>query len=143
MPKQLNQSFFKAISIPIQIIPSTGSLNGSAVDSKVSEMERYDTALALIEIGNITGTPTSVKVKVQESDSATFASAVTTAAGGDEITVAADHSYTMEIERAKRYLRIVVTTVGGTTPTVECFGTFLLWNAARPFPRLSAADITP
>jgi hypothetical protein len=141
--KQLNQNFFKAISIPIQIIPTTGSLNGAAVDTKVSEMERYDTALALIEIGDITGTPTSVKVKVQESDSSTFASGVTTAAGGDEITVTADHSYTMEIERTKRYLRVVVTTAGGTTPTVECFGTFILWNAVRPFPRLSAADITP
>ena len=139
--QELRENFSKAISIPIQIIPSTGSLDGAAIDTKVSEMVSYDTALALIEIGDITGTPDSVKVKIQESNVSDFGSGVNTVKGGDEITVAADHSYTKEIERTKRYLRIVVTTTGGTTPTVECFGALLLWNAARPYPRLSADDI--
>jgi len=142
MPQDLKRDFSKAISIPIQIIPSTGSLNGNAVDTKVSEMFRYDTALAFVEIGNITGTPTSVKVKIQECDVSTFATGATTANGGDEITVVQDHSYTMEIARTKRWLRIVVTTAGGTTPTVECFGAFILWNASKPFPRSSAIDIS-
>lgn len=217
MIKELRQKFSKAISIPIQIIPSTGSLNGRAIITRVlssaivtgtadsdvadtlhdtgvftedadyyvgmvaynivdkvyakvlskvdddqltldwdafpagtegfelykeSEEASFDTALALIEIGNITGTPTSVKVKVEEDDDSAFGAAAV-AAGGTEITVAADHSYTMEIKRTKKYLRIVVTTAGGTTPTVECFGAFILWNAQIPFPRLSADDITP
>jgi len=142
MPKLLKQDFSKSISIPIQIIPTTGSLDGDAVDTKVAESFAFDTALALIEIGNITGTPTSVKVKVEESDDATFVDASeTVASGGEEITVVQDHSYTMEIERTKRWLRMVVTTVGGTVPTIECFGAFILWNAAKPFPRLSAIDI--
>lgn len=106
----------------------------------VSEEFSFDSALALIEIGNITGTPTSVKVKVEEDDDSAFGGAAV-AEGGTEITVAQDHSYTMEIKRTKRYLRIVVTTAGGSTPTVECFGAFILWNAAKPFPRLSADDI--
>ncbi len=215
MPKLFEQNFLKAISIPIQIIPSTGSLNGRAIETRslsnaivtgtadsnvenklhdtgvftedakyyvgmvaynttdhtyakviakdsddqltlawdafsdgnegfklytVSETLSFDTALALIEIGDITGTPTSVKIKVEEDDDSAFGGAAV-ADGGAEITVAADHSYTMEIKRTKRYLRIVVTTAGGTTPTVECFGAFLLWNAQKPFPRLSADDI--
>ncbi len=106
----------------------------------VSEDLSFDSALALIEIGNITGTPTSVKVKVEEDDDSNFGGAAV-AEGGAEITVAQDHSYTMEIKRTKRYLRIVVTTAGGSTPTVECFGAFILWNAAIPFPRESASDI--
>jgi len=140
MPKELGQNFSKSISIPIQIIPSTGSLDGAAVDTYLADGSAFDTALALIEIGNITGTPTSVKVKIEEDDDAAFGGA-SVADGGAEITVAQDHSYTMEIKRTKRYLRIVVTTDGGTTPTVECFGVFLLWSAAKPFPRLSADDI--
>jgi len=214
MIKTLRQKFQKAISIPIQIIPSTGSLNGRAIDTRSlssavvtgtatgttenkledtgeftedadfyvgmvvynttdhtyakvtgkdddntlsisadimdtgdgyalyreSKELSFDTALALIEIGNITGVPTSVKVKVEEDDDPAFGGAAV-AAGGAEVTVAADHSYTMEIERTKRYLRIVVTTAGGTTPTVECCGMFILWNAQIPNPRLSADDI--
>lgn len=139
--KALLDKIKKAISIEIQVIPTTGSLDGDAVDTKNEESEAYDTALAFIEIGEITGSPTTVKVKVEESDSSTFASGNAVAAGGTEITVATDHSYTMEIERTKRYLRIVVTTAGGSAPTVECCGIFLLWNAARPFPILSGSDI--
>ena len=213
--KALLDKIKKAISIPIQIIPSTGSLDGDAIETrvlsgtivsgtadsnvenvlhdtgvftedadyyvgmiayntedhiyaeviakvdddqltldedvfpdgnepftlhKVGESESFDTALALIEIGNITGTPTSVKVKVEEDDDSEFGGA-SVAAGGTEITVVQDHSYTMEIERSKRYLRIVVTTAGGSAPTVECCGVFLLWNAAKPYPILSASDI--
>lgn len=140
MPKELRQNFSKSISIPIQIIPSTGSLDGNAVDTYLADGFAFDTALAFIEIGDITGAPTSVKVKVEEDDDSAFGSA-SMADGGAEITVAQDHSYTMEIRRAKRYLRIVVTTTGGTTPTVECFGAFILWNAVKPLPRLSADDI--
>lgn len=140
MPKELRQNFSKSISIPIQIIPSTGSLDGSAIDTYLADGFAFDTALAFIEIGNITGAPTSVKIKVEEDDDSAFGSA-SVADGGSEITVAQDHSYTMEIRRMKRYLRIVVTTTGGTTPTVECFGAFILWNAVKPFPRLSADDI--
>ncbi len=215
MLKELRQNFLKAISIPIQIIPSTGSLNGDAVETrhlgtsilagtadsdvenalndtgvftedadhyvgliayntsghlyakviskasddqlildrdafpggnepftlhKQSESESFDSALALIEIGNITGTPTSVKVKIEEDDDPAFGAAAV-ADGGAEVTVVQDHSYTMEIKRTKRYLRAVVTTAGGTTPTVECCVVFLLWNAQIPFPRLSAIDI--
>lgn len=206
MPKELRQKFSKAISIPIKIIPTTGSLDGVAIDTKVANSEFYDTALALIEIGNITGTPTRVHIKVEQDDDSNFTSVKSgtadedieshlmdssnpfTAAdvgkrvwnatddtyaniiafvdtgdveldadvfpdgnedyriynpadGGDGQTVVADHSYTLEIGRAKRYLRIAVITVAGTTPTVECFGALLLWGASKPFPLMSAADI--
>jgi len=136
----MKNNFSKAVSIEIQTIPSTGSLDGDAVDTKVAESETFDTALALIEIGNITGAPSSVKVKIEEDDDSGFGTA-TVADGGAEITVVQDHSYTEEIKRTKRYLRMVVTTTAGTTPTVECFGAFILWNAQKPFPRLSADDI--
>lgn len=106
----------------------------------VSESSSYDTALVLIEIGNITGTPDSVKVKIEEDDDSEFGGAAVID-GGVEITVVQDHSYTKEIKRTKRYLRAVVTTSGGSVPTIECCVVFLLWNAQVPLPRQSANDI--
>lgn len=214
MIKELRQKFLKVISIPIQIIPSTGSLDGRAIDTRslsnavvtgtstgttANKLEdtgeftedadfyvgmivynttdhtyakvtgkvdddtlsididimdtgdgyalyreskelSFDTALALIEIGALGGTPGVTKISVEEDDDPAFGGAAV-AAGGAEVTISADHSYTMEIKRTKRYLRVVVETTGGTTPTVECCGMFILWNAQIPNPRLSADDI--
>lgn len=107
---------------------------------KEIESESFDSALALIEIGKITGSPSSVKVKIEEDNDSNFGGA-SDAEGGAEVTVVQDHSYTMEIKRTKRYLRAVVNTTTGSSPTVECCVILILWNAEKPFPRLSAADI--
>ncbi len=134
MPELLKENIKKANAIPIQVINAT--TEGAAIDMKLSEMFSFDTALVDINIGNL-GDQTSTKVKIQESDSATFASGVTTAAGGEEITVAADSVYKMEVERTKRYLRAVVTITGGSSPSAEvCIG-MILCNWQKPFPILS------
>lgn len=133
MPKQLLQDIKKVELLAIQIIDATAE--GSAIDTKLSEGFSFDTALVNVEIGDVTGTPDSVKVKIEEDDDSAFGSA-SVAEGGEEITVAADTSYKMEIQRAKRYLRAVVTITGGTTPTVEVYIGAILWNVAKPFPIL-------
>lgn len=131
MPKQLDQNIKIVQILPIQIISAT--TNGAAIDTKISEMFNMDTALVNVEIGDITGSPTSVKVKIEEDDDSAFGSP-SVAAGGEEVTVAADTSYKMEISRVKRYLRVVATITGGTSPTVEVFVGGILWNAQKPFP---------
>lgn len=74
------------------------------------------------------------KVRIEESDASDFSSGVTVAKGGEEVTVAADTGYKMQIERRKRYLRTVVTITGGSAPSAEVYIGALLWNAQLPFP---------
>lgn len=133
MPKQLEDNIKIVQLIPIQTPTST--LTGSGVDTKVSEMYSFDTALVNVEIGDL-GDQTSTKVKIEESDVSDFSTGVSVAAGGEEITVAADKSYKMEISRTKRYLRAVVTITGGASPSVEVFVGGLLVNWQKPFPIL-------
>lgn len=132
MPKQLDQNIKIVQLIPIQTI--TATTNGSAIDTKISEMFNMDTALVNIEVGDL-GDQTSTKVKIEEDDDSNFGSA-SVAEGGDEITVAADNSYKMEIKRAKRYLRAVITITGGTSPSAEVFVGGVLCNWQKPFPIL-------
>lgn len=132
--KALDQNIKRVTAIPIQVLVAT--TNGSAIDTFLSGQPAFETVLVDIAVGNL-GTQASTAVKIEESDSATFASGVTTAKGGEEITVAADTGYKMEIERIKRYLRAVVTlTTPGVTPTVETYIGMILWNATKPFPIL-------
>jgi len=141
MPKQLEQNFAKANSIPLQVIADPGDLEGAAIDTYDSGgLPQFDTALAMIEIGLITGTPTKVEISVEEADDSAFASP-TIAEGGALAEVTAEHSYLMQIKRTKRYLRVVVETTAGTTPTVEAFAALLLFNAQKPFPCLTATEV--
>lgn len=133
MPKQLDQNIKKVEVLAIQKIEET--TEGSAVDTYLADGSAFDTALVNVEIGDITGTPTSVKVKIEEDDDNAFGSA-SVAVGGEEVTVAADTSYKMEITRKKRYLRVVATITGGTTPTVQVYVGAILWNVQKPFPIL-------
>ena len=129
--KTLNQNIHPATLLPIGAI--TVTTEGAAVDSYLSDRPAYDSGLIDIAIGNL-GDQTSTKVKIEESDSSTFASGVTVAKGGEEITVEADTGYKMQIERKKKYFRAVVTITAGSTPSAEVYVGALLWDAQRPFP---------
>lgn len=129
--KTLNQNIHPATLIPIGVITET--TEGSAVDTYLSGRPAYDSGLIDIAIGDL-GDQTSTKVKVEESDSSTFASGVTMVKGGEEITVAEDTGYKVQIERKKRYLRAVVTITAGSAPSAEAYVGALLWDAQRPFP---------
>ena len=132
MPTQLNQNIKKVEAVPIQII--TATINGSAIDTYLADGSAFDTVLAMIEIGDL-GDQTSTKVKIEEDDDNGFGNA-SVAEGGEEITVAADNSYKMEVARKKRYLRAVITITGGATPSAEVCIPIILWNVAKPFPML-------
>ncbi len=98
--KALNQNFKKTVSIPNQVL--TVSTNGSAVDTYLENRPAFETALIDIAIGAL-GTQASTGVKIEESDDATFATGVSVAKGGEEVTVAASTYYKREVERTKQY----------------------------------------
>ena len=116
----------------------TATASGSAIDTQVNDALSFETAYVTANVGAIGGdvAPTSVKIKIQESDSSTFASGVTTAEGGDEVTVAADTQYVWQVRKTKRYLRETITVTGGTNPTALIGVTGLLTNWATPFPTI-------
>jgi len=112
------------------------NLVGSAIDTKLSEMYSFDTALVDIVTGKL-GTQAATKVKIEEADISDFSAGVQTAEGGEEITVAADSVYKMEIARKKRYLRAYVTIDASSgLPKHEVFIGMTLCNWAKPFPIL-------
>lgn len=119
-----------AISIA-QLIPLdalAANTDGAAVD--MLQHQGYETALALLDVGAITGTPTSVTVVVEESDAEAFGSGVETLASQ---VVAAETLYQLQVARTKRYIRARVTFAGGTDPTAEVSCQALLTNWALPF----------
>lgn len=97
-----------------------------------------ESALVLLSIGDITGTPTSVKVKIQECDDIGFVTSPTTALGGEEITITAlllrNSQQRFEVTATKRYLRAVVTFTGGSTPTAALAAIAVLSDIAVPYP---------
>lgn len=111
----------------------TGDTNGDAVDMRPSNYLAFEGALVRVAIGDITGTPDSLKISVEESDSSTFASGNTVAEGGEEVTVEADAVYTLQVKRTKRYIRVVLNFTGGSTPTAEAHAEAVINNWAKPY----------
>lgn len=119
--------------LPAQIVGGTGE-EGAAVDLRASET--FDSVLVMAAVGAITGTPSSVKVKIEECDVNTFDSGVTIAAGGEEFTVTADSLHVKEVVRSKRYIRAVVTIADGAAPTANCHVGAVLNNWSVPYNRV-------
>lgn len=102
------------------------------------DIAQAQSALVLMNVGNITGSPTSVKVKIQEANDVGFVTSPTTARGGDEVTLTqilgANTAFRFEVEPSKRYLRAVITFTGGTSPTAVIAANAILSSLAVPFP---------
>ena len=108
-------------NIKLAKILTAQSVNATAtsvgLDTRGNGSESFDSALIRVNIGAITGSPTSVKVKVVESDSSDMSNP-SLVNGGDEVTVSQNSMYSFQVNRSKRYLAITYTITGGTTPTV-------------------------
>lgn len=109
----------------------SGDSTGSGVDMR--QDIGFEAALAMVSIGAITGTPTSLKVSFLESDASNLSNP-TVVSGGAEVTVAADTAYQFQLKRSKRYIGMKVDFTGGTTPTAVVHAVALLNNWAKPFP---------
>jgi hypothetical protein len=110
----------------------TATASGTGVDMRAGDPENFDSGLVIVNVGAITGTPTSVKVKIEESD--TLATSYGTMTGGTEITVVQNTQYSFQVTRVKQYIRITVTIAGGTSPHVIIGSDMLATNWATPFP---------
>ncbi|KLL11586.1 MULTISPECIES: hypothetical protein [Protofrankia] len=100
----------------------TAAANGTGVD-----LANYDGAMIVIDAGAAGGTTPSFTFKVQESaDNSTFTAVAASNLDGAEpvITDANDLAvYTIGYHGIKRYVRVAITVVAGTTPTLVASAT--------------------
>lgn len=129
--KTLNQKIKVSEAIPLQTIVE--SLNGTAIDMRPSNDEQYESAIIIAGIG-VLGDQDETTIKIEESDSATFASGNTVAKGGEETVVTASSTNEFQIERTKRYIRAVATVVDGDTPSAPVYAVAILSDMETPHP---------
>lgn len=126
------------VSVAQSLAPAarTAAADGAAVD-----LANYASATVVIDAGTATGTTPSFTFEVQESDTTTsgdFTAVADADLDGTEpvITDANDVAvYKIGYRGRKRYLRVTIETVGGTsTPTLPCTG-LVLRGSPRKAPK--------
>jgi hypothetical protein len=127
------RDLYSAIKAAFTIRPVTATTTqtGSTVDTK-----GYNSALAVLEVGAVSGTSPTLDVKIQESDNPTTGYTDVTGLTFTQVT-AANNSQVLKIEGIggtprKRYLR-AVGTIGGTSPSFT-FGVEILLGRAYQQP---------
>jgi hypothetical protein len=128
--KDTTGSHSPTVSIAPQTVTTT--LNGTGVDHA-----GYQAAALLIALGVFAGTTPTATIQVQESDdniSFTAVSAANLANGGVIPQITPANANTM-IRRGylglKRYLRVAVTAIAGTTPSLPLCAVVLLDSAEK------------
>lgn len=129
MVQQLNGNI-KIVDI-FPLASQVGDVNSSAVD--MIQDIGYESALAMVSIGAISGTPSSLKITFIESDASNLSNP-TAVEGGAETTVAATTAYSFQLKRTKRYIGMKVDFTGGSTPSAYIHAVAILNNWAKPFP---------
>lgn len=95
----------------------TAAANGTGVD-----LRGFDSAAVVIERGAAGGTTPSFTFEVQESDdNAAFAAVAAADLDGTEpVVTAAGAPVKIGYKGVKRYIRVAITVVTGTSPTLLC-----------------------
>lgn len=99
------------------------TVNGTGVD-----LANYDSAMVILDLGAIGGTTPSYTFQVQESDDNSSFTAVAAAdldSGQPAAFTAGDSITEVGYKGIKRYIRVAITAVSGTTPTLLCSATVL------------------
>lgn len=119
----LNSKSEKVNSLPIQTVDTSSNnpTTGASVDTHLTDGTNFENALVFMEVGAISASPGTVTVTIQESDDESSWTDI------ESFDVTENHSYTREIERKKRYLRIKIWSDGGDD-TIEFYGGFILWS---------------
>ncbi|MEW2635257.1 hypothetical protein AB0903_27335 [Streptomyces sp. NPDC048389] len=96
----------------------------AAVDGTGVDLAGFDAAMVVIDAGASGGTTPSFTFEVEDSDDdSTYAAVAAADLDGTEpvITGANDEAvYTLGYHGIKRYLRVAITAVSGTSPTLLC-----------------------
>lgn len=106
----------------------TATANGTGVD-----LRDFNSATVIIELGAAGGTSPSFTFEVQESDDDSTYTAVADAdLLGDDEPVATEAAAPVKIgySGTKRYLRVAITAVSGTSPTLLCAASVVRGHAA-------------
>lgn len=115
----MNREMKSNIAVAESLAPAsrTAAVNGSGVD-----LRGYDSATVVIQAGAAGGTTPSFTFEVQESDDNSSFSAVADAdlTGTEPVVTAAGAPVTIAYRGAKRYVRVSITAVSGTSPTLLC-----------------------
>lgn len=124
----------EAIPLTIHNGDADASLEGDAIDMASSVEEAYDSALVIANIGAVGADVSATTVKVEESDTSNFASASVVKGGEATSVLAGDLTVTFQIQRTKRYIRVVLdVTEAGASDDVEIASTAILNNWAVPY----------
>lgn len=93
-----------------------------AVSGASADLRDYKSAMAVISAGAAGGTTPSFTFEVQESDDdATFTAVADTDLNGTEPVITAGNAvYRIGYHGFKRYVRVAITAVSGTSPTLLC-----------------------
>lgn len=116
----MNKDLKSNVDIVESLAPAsrTAAVNGTGVD-----LRGYSSAMAVIQAGAAGGTTPSFTFKVQESDDdSTYADvAAADLDGGQPAAItAAQAAVRIGYKGAKRYARVIISAVSGTSPTLLC-----------------------
>ncbi len=138
------RNYIKTVELmPVEQIDE--ATNGSSVDTFYNDTQghHFDSILIRVGAGDFGLDIGSVKFKVEESNVSNFASGVTVASGGEEVSVGEEEGHDFQIERTKRYIRVVATPVDIASPSEDpgedvatIHATGILANWAIPMPLL-------
>jgi hypothetical protein len=120
------------VSVVSTLAPAsrTATGNGTGVD-----LANFDAAVIVLDLGTAGGTTPSFTFEVQDSnDNSTFAPVADDFLDGTEPVVTTDNdNAVVEIgyHGIKRYVRVAITAVSGTTPTLVASATVVRGKARR------------
>lgn len=126
--RELKDNIKQLVSIRPQTL--TASANGIAVDT-----QGYEEAVALLEVGAVSGTSPTLDVKIQESADGSTGWTDITGKAFTQVTVS-DNEQKLKLDlqakqgARKRYIRAVAT-IAGTSPSFAVHVGVLLNNNAR------------
>ncbi len=107
------------VDVAQSLVPAsrTATVNGTGVD-----LRGYEAAMAVIDRGAIGGTSPSFTFEVQESDDDASYNAVADADldGTEPVDTSGDAVSRIGYKGGKRYIRVAITAVSGTSPTLLC-----------------------
>lgn len=126
------RDLYSNLSVVQSLAPAsrTATANGTGVD-----LRGYDSAAAVIDAGLAGGTSPSFTFELQESDdNSTFTAVADADLDGTEpaVTTANDEQiHLLGYKGTKRYLRVAITAVTGTSPTLLCGATVMRGHAHK------------
>lgn len=118
------------LNVVQSLVPAARS---AAANGTGADLRGYDGAMAIVDVGAVSGTTPSFTFALEESaDDSSYAAVAASDLLGAFIAVTTGS----QVQRvgyigAKRYLRVAITAVTGTSPAATCAATIVRGHAAQ------------